>query len=46
MKNKYGRRNTAFWIGLILLLTMLSTILFANVSDTPMYEEGVNYERN
>ena len=46
MKHKYGRKNTAFWIGLILLLSMLSTILFAEVdSDMPMYEEGVDNEQ-
>ena len=48
MKNKYGRKNTAFWIGLILVLSMLSTLLFANVSDSymPMYGEGATDERN
>ena len=47
MKHNNGYKNTAFWIGLILLLSMLSTILFAEVdSDMPMYEKGANYERN
>lgn len=46
MKNK-RRNGTALWIGLILLLSVLSVILFAEVdSDMPMYEEGVVNERN
>ena len=45
---KYKRkRNTALWIGLILLFTVLSAILFMKVEgDMPMYEEGVVNERN
>lgn len=47
MKHKYGRKNTAFWIGLVLVLSMLSMIVFAEVdSDMPMHEEGASYERN
>lgn len=47
MKNNRRYGTTALYIGLILLLSVLSTILFAEVdSDMPMYEEGVNYERN
>ena len=46
MKNK-RRYGTALWIGLILLLSVFSVILFAEVdSDMPMYEEGVVNERN
>ena len=45
MRNK-RRYGTALWIGLILLFTVLSTILFAEVdSDMPMYEEGVVNEQ-
>ena len=48
MKNNDGYRTTAFLIGLMLLLSVFSTILFVNVSDSdvPMYEEGVTDERN
>ena len=47
MKHNNGHKNTAFWIGLILVLSMLSTLLFAEVdSDMPMYEEEVNYEQS
>lgn len=46
MKNN-RRYGTALWIGLMLLFTVLSTVLFAEVdSDMPMYEEGVVNERN
>ena len=46
MRNK-RRNGTALWIGLILLLSVFSVILFAEVdSDMPMYERGVTYERN
>lgn len=42
-KRRYG---TALWIGLILLLSVFSVILFAEVdSDMPMYEEGVVNEK-
>lgn len=45
MKNK-RRYGTALWIGLILLLSVLSSLLFAEAdSDIPMYEEGVVNER-
>ena len=47
MKNKRGYRTNAFLIGLILLLSVLSAILFVEVdSNMPMYEEGADYERN
>ena len=48
MKNNDGYRNTAFLICLMLLLSVFSTILFVNVSDSEalMYEEGVTDERN
>ena len=47
MKNRRRSGTTALWmIGLLLLFTVLSAILFAKVdSEMPMYEEGVNYER-
>ena len=41
MKNN-RRYGTALCIGLMLLLSVLSVVLFAEVdSDMPMYEEGV-----
>ena len=47
MKNRRRSGTTALWIGLLLLFTVLTTVLFAKVdTDVPMYEEGVNYERN
>ena len=47
MKHKRRNGTTALWIGLILLLSVLSSLLFAEVDgDMPMYEEGANYERN
>ena len=47
MKNKRRYGTTALWIGLMLFFTVLSVFLYAEVdSDMPMYEEGVNYERN
>ena len=46
MKNKRRRGTTALLIGLMLLLSVLSAILFAEVEgDVPMYEEGVNNEQ-
>lgn len=47
MKNKRRRGTTALLIGLMLLLSILSAILFVEVEgDVPMYEEGAIYERN
>jgi hypothetical protein len=47
MKNKRGCRTTALLIGLMLLFTVLSAVLFVEVvdSDVPMYEEGVENEQ-
>lgn len=46
MKNRRRSGTTALWIGLLLLFTFVSAILFAKVdSEMPMYEEGANYER-
>ena len=46
MKHKRRYGTTVLWIGLILLLSVLSTVLFAEVdSDMPMYEEGVDNEQ-
>lgn len=47
LKNKRGYKTTALLIGLMLLLSVLSAILFVQVEgDVPMYEEGADYERN
>lgn len=47
MKNNRGCGATLLLIGLMLLFTVLSAILFMEVEgDMPMYEEGANYERN
>lgn len=47
MKNRRGCGTTVLFIGLILLFTVLSAILFMKVEgDVPMYEEGVENERN
>ena len=47
MKNNRGCGTTVLFIGLILLFTVLSAVLFMKVEgDVPMYEEGVVNERN
>jgi hypothetical protein len=46
MKNKRGCGTTVLLIGLILLFTVLSAILFMKVEgDVSMYEEGVENEQ-
>lgn len=47
MRNNRGCGTTVLFIGLILLFTVLSAILFMEVDgDMPMYEEGaVNEQR-
>jgi hypothetical protein len=46
MKNNRGCGTTVLFIGLILLFTILSAVLFMKVEgDVPMYEEGIENEQ-